>query len=310
MFRNNQCRLFFLFRHHFDRWFFYFFRHFSRYRNFLFFRCFYQKTYANVQKTLFFSKYFYNRCRWKYQKNRYFEQKSFHDRLLYSNFFVFRLRHSNRCANFRKTQTLFVRLFRFESFRRNIKTFRNFISSWTIWFACSLKSRIRLICNDIKCVRFLFVILTNAISQTNVISYKIALRYIFMRRFHLFRNRSNSKHLNQHMFAKTFRVNFRFRDDFRSHLFLFFLFRFAFFFRHFRVHFLFANIVKNVSSFIDLSIESNQMFQKLKTMKYSWKCVIDVSFFFMLFWNNIDFFSKKSLFWKIKTCCLFVYFVR
>ena len=113
-------------------------------------------------------------------------------------------------------QILFVRLFRFEFLH-----YRDFISSWTICFACSLKSRIYLICNDIKCVRFFFVILTNAISQTNVILYKIALRYIFMRRFHLFRNRSNSKHLNQHMFAKTFRVNFRFRDDFRSHLFFF-----------------------------------------------------------------------------------------
>ena len=92
-----------------------------------------------------------------------------------------------------------------------------------IFIACSLKNRIHLICNDIKCVRFLFVILTNAISQTNVISYKVALRHIFMRRFHLFSNRSNSKYLNQHMFANSFRVNFRFRHV-RSHLFFFFRF--------------------------------------------------------------------------------------
>ena len=65
------------------------------------------------------------------------------------------------------------------------------------------------------------------------------------------------------MFAKTFRVNFRsFHDRFH-------LFRFFFDFQEFLVRFLFANIVKNVLSFIDLSIESRQVFQKLKTMKYS-----------------------------------------
>ena len=65
------------------------------------------------------------------------------------------------------------------------------------------------------------------------------------------------------MFAKTFRVNFRFFHD-RFHLF-----RFFFDFQKFLARFLFADIVKNVSTSINLLIESRQMFQKLKTMKYS-----------------------------------------
>ena len=83
--------------------------------------------------------------------------------------------------------------------------------------------------------------------------------------------------------------------------FIFFFSRFVsmrFFFRHFRVHFLFANIVKNVSSFIDLSIESRQVSQKLKAMKYSWRRAIEVSLLFILLWKSIDFFLKKSLLWK------------
>ena len=96
-----------------------------------------------------------------------------------------------------------------------------------IFIACSLKNRVHLICNDIKCARFLRKILTNAIvttiSKTNVISYKIALRHTFMQRFHLLSNRSNSKHLNQHMLANSFRVNFRSRHV-RFHLFFFFRF--------------------------------------------------------------------------------------
>ena len=195
-------------------------------------------------------------------------------------------------------QTLFVRLFRFERLHH-----RNSILSWTICFTCSLKNRIQLICNDIECVRFFRKFITNAISKTIAILYKIALRHIFMQRFHLFSNRSNSKHLHQF----TSRWNIRFAYHFRE-FFDFFFFRYVFFSRHFRVHFLFANIVKNVSSFIDLSIESCQMFSKLKTMKYSWNNVIEILFLFVLLWKSIDFStSKKSLFRKNQhVVCLFV----
>ena len=62
----------------------------------------------------------------------------------------------------------------------------------------------------INCVRSLRAILTNAISKAVIVSYKLALRHISMRRFYLLSKRSNSKSSNLHMLAKVFRVNFRF----------------------------------------------------------------------------------------------------
>ena len=299
--RSNQC--FHLLFRHFNR--FHFFCHFLRHRNFYFFRCLHQKLYASVQRAYHFSR------RLKHQRNRYFEQKLFHDQSLHRSFFVFRLRHSNRCANSRKMQTLFVRLFRFERLHH-----RNFIWSWTICFACSLRNRIHLICNDIKCVRFFWKTLTNAIvttiSKANVISYKVALRHIFMRQFHLFSNRSNSKHLSQHMFANSFRVNFRSRHV-RFHLFFFSRFasmRFHFstvfrsFFvckhcqRRFVIYRFIDWVVSNVSK-----VENNEIFMKQRYWSF-------VSFHFVLkeYWF---FFEKVTTLRKLEhVVCLFVLFVR
>ena len=123
-----------------------------------------------------------------------------------------------------------------------------------------------------------------------------------------------SKTIQFETFAFTYvceNVSRQFSISLRSISFIIIFFRFVsirFFFRHCRVHFLFANIVKNILLFIDLSIESCQMFQKSKTIKYSWKCVIDVSFLFILFWKNIDFFEIIIL--KKLTCCLFCLFFR
>ena len=167
-----------------------------------------------------------------------------------------------------------------------------------IFIACSLRSRVHLICNDIKCAHFLLATLANAVSQANVISYKAALRHTSMRRFHLFRNRSNSKHLSQHMFAKSSRANFRSRST-RSHssLFLLDLLRCVFISRQSLARLLFAGIVKGVLSSIDLSIGSCQMPQELGTMRYSRGCVIGVSLLFILLWGSIDSSSEKSLLW-------------
>ena len=66
------------------------------------------------------------------------------------------------------------------------------------------------------------------------------------------------------MFAKAFRVSFRSRDDSRSHLS-----RFSFDSQESLARLLFADIAKNVSSSIDLSIESRQVPQKLRAMRYS-----------------------------------------
>ena len=63
------------------------------------------------------------------------------------------------------------------------------------------------------------------------------------------------------------------KQSIRTSSFMFrFIFRFVsmrFFFQEFLVRLLFADIVKNVSSFIDLLIESCQVSQKSKIMKYS-----------------------------------------
>ena len=92
------------------------------------------------------------------------------------------------------------------------------------------------------------------------ISYKFALRHVSIRRFYLFSKRSNSKFSNLHMFANIFRVNSRFR----------FIFFFMFFdFRKFFIQFQFANVVKNISLFICLTIDSYRSFRKSKTIKYS-----------------------------------------
>ena len=192
-------------------------------------------------------------------------------------------------------QESLVRLFRLEFLHH-----RNSISLWTICYACSLRSRIHLICNHVKTSRCLRETSTNAISQANVISYKVALRHTFMRWSHLLRNRSNSKHLHQHMFAKIFRVNLRSRH--RSHLFLF-----LFDSRRFFTQLQSANTVKSVLSHIELAIDSCQMLQELRTLKYSWECDSRVSFAFVLLWKSID--SFRSHYFE-RVSMLFVCFTR
>ena len=123
------------------------------------------------------------------------------------------------------------------------------------------------------------------------ISHKFALRHVSMRRFYLFSKRSNSRFSDLHMLAKIFRVNSRSR----------FIFLFAFFdFRKFFIQFQFANVVKNISSFICLAIDSHRSFRKSKTMKYSWK---------FLFWESIDLKKSQKLFvfeFRNSRSCLFV----
>ena len=114
----------------------------------------------------------------------------------------------------------------------------------------------------------------NSIVLFVLILYKFALRHILLRRHYLFSKRSNSKFSDLHMFAKIFRVNSRFR----------FTSRFTFFdFRNFFIQFQFANVVKNISSFICLTNDLHRSFRESKTMKYSWK---------LLIWKSID--LKKS----------------
>ena len=276
-------RLFHLFS---NRWSSHLSRHLSSHRNFYLSRCSHQKLYASVQRAYHLLRRLQHL---QHQESRYSGQKSSHD-LLRRNSLVSRLRHSNRCANRWRMQALLARLLRLELLHH-----RGPISSWTICITCSLRSRVHLVCSDIKCARFFRKVLANAVvtavSKANVTSYKVALRHTFMRRSHLLRNRSNSKHLSQHMLAKAFRVTFR--SFTRSHLSLV-----LFDFQEFLVRLLFADIVKSVLSSIDLSIESCQMLQKLRTMRYSRECVIDVSFLFVLLWESIDFSLKKSLLWE------------
>ena len=64
---------------------------------------------------------------------------------------------------------------------------------------------------------------------------------------------------------------------------------------------LIADTVNDVSSSIDLSVESCRMSQELKSMKYRWKYIrwrSNVSLAFALLWESIDLFSKKSLLWE------------
>ena len=225
---------------------------------------------------------------------------------LHRNFHVFRLRYSNRCANFRKMQTLFVRLFRLEHLYH-----RDFISSWTICFACSLKNRIHLICNQIKKNRCFCAILTNAILKTiaNLISYKIALRHISMRRFHLFSNRSNSKHLNQYMFANSFRVNFRSRHV-RFHFFFSICFDAFSFFDSFSLVFCLQTLSKTFRYLLIYRLNHVKCFQNWKQWNIQENALLTFRFSSFCFEKILIFLRKSHYFEKIKhvVCLLFCSF--
>ena len=108
-----------------------------------------------------------------------------------------------------KVSTLAHFIYYFQIFNQNL------IWSWMIYIACFLRSQNQWVCNSIKCALVLRAILTIAISKAMIVSYKLALRHISMRRSHLLSKRSNSRSSKLHMLAKIFRVNSWFWFTFR-----------------------------------------------------------------------------------------------
>ena len=106
---------------------------------------------------------------------------------------------------------------------------QNFIWSWMIYIACSLKIRIYLICNHFISNRYFRIFSTHAISITfSILKFHTNSHYVMFQcnDFICLQNDRIRKFQNLHMFAKIFRENFRF------------IFRFTFFdFRKFFIQF-------------------------------------------------------------------------
>ena len=136
-------------------------------------------------------------------------------------------------------------------------------------------------CSGTRCARSLLAALANAVPQANVTPYKAALHHTSMRRSHLLRNRSNPKHLSQHMPAEAFRATFR--SPTRPHLPLV-----LFDSQGSLARLLFAGIAKGVLPPIGLPVGPCQMPQELRTMGYPRGCAIGVSLLSALLWGSID----------------------
>ena len=181
---------------------------------------------------------------------------------------------------------------------------QNLIWSWMIYIAYFLRSRNQWVCSSIKCALVLCAVLTNAISKAIIVSYKLALRHISMRRSHLLSKRSNSKSSNLHMLAKVFRVNSRFWFTFFDS-------------RRFLTQLQSADAVKNISSSICLAVDSHRSSRELRAMRYSWeslswRILIWRSHKSCLFFESLISDSstlRESLLWESSRSCYFVFYL-